>query len=219
MNTRPSPCAPHFLRLLEEFEFGELESAGGTVYGLWPDLRLAYMNAAWSRFAAENGGEPAIAQHWGLGRCILEAISEPLRPFFMQNYSRCLEEGRPWEHIYQCSSAEYYREYHMTVFPLGGREGLLVVNSLRVETPHPSVALPALVERYRTADGIVCQCSHCRRTRRIDNPSVWDWVAQWVKQSPPETSHGICPECLGFHYAKSRGLAACFAETFTTSDQ
>lgn len=212
-------CATSFVPLLEEFEIDELETAGGTVYGLWPDLRLAYMNPAWLRFASENGGEAAIARDWGLGRCILEAIAEPLRPFFVSHYGRCLEESRPWEHIYQCSSAECYREYHMTAFPLRGREGLLIVNSLRVQAPHDYVALPPLAERYRTAQGIISQCSHCRRTRRVDDESIWDWVAEWVKQSPVGTSHGICPECFGFHYSKSRSLAACFAETISTVGQ
>lgn len=219
MNARPSLCATTFLPLLEEYGIDELERVGGTVYGLWPDLRLAYMNPAWSRFAAANGGEAQFAKHWGLGRCIVDAIAQPLRPFFVANYGRCLDEMRPWEHTYQCSSADRYREFHMTVFPLRQREGLLVVNSLRIEGPHKLVAQPPLDQRYRTADGIICQCSHCRRTRRVDDESIWDWVAEWVKQTPDRVSHSICPECFGFHYSKSRALAACFVESFSTTDE
>lgn len=219
MNTLPSVCATTFQPLLTEFDVDELEKAGGTVYGLWPDLRLAYMNRAWSHFASENGGGTTFGRGWGLGRCILDAIAQPLRPFFVANYGRCLDESRPWEHVYQCSSAERYREYHMTVFPLGRREGLLVVNSLRVESPHARVALPPLEDRYRNANGIICQCSHCRRTRRVDEAAIWDWVAEWVKRSPKGTSHSICPECFGFHYSKARALAACFVDPFSTAEE
>jgi hypothetical protein len=49
-----------FRPLLADCESGALEDATGTVYGLWPDLTLAFMNPAWFRFAAENRGEPAI---------------------------------------------------------------------------------------------------------------------------------------------------------------
>ena len=74
-----------------------MESDRSTIYGLWPDLTLAYANPSWTRFAAENGGEPAISTDWTLGRCLLEAVAEPLRPFFVESYGRSLRESRPWK--------------------------------------------------------------------------------------------------------------------------
>ncbi|MGN6545027.1 MAG: hypothetical protein ACTHK7_08250 [Aureliella sp.] len=216
MNANLPHCHPRFLPLLAEFEMDELEQAGGTIYGLWPELTLAYMNPAWFRFAEENGAPASFATQWGLGRCIVDAIAEPLRPFFIENYGRCLEQSRPWEHIYECSSANVYREFHMSAFPLRQRQGVLVVNSLRIEKPHSRVRYPPLENQYRTATGIICQCCHCRRTRRVTDASTWDWVAEWVEQSPGATSHGICPECFRFHYSPSRLSGDDSADPFST---
>lgn len=186
------------------------------MYGLWPDLSLAYANGAWSRFAGENGGEPAISTEWNLGRCALDAIAEPLRPFFAENYRRCLRELRPWEHAYECSSADLYRQFHMTVFPLGRAEGLLVVNSLRIETPHDRVSVSPLEDRYRNPHGIITQCCHCRRVQRADDEPTWDWVPDWVQRFPKRTSHGICPACCGFYYCESRFDVEGHVEPFST---
>lgn len=192
-------CDPNFLSLLVGFE--SLEGEHETVFGLWPDLRLAYVNPAWFRFARENEGEPAISRDWTLGRCILDAVAEPLRPFFVGNYSRCLEINRPWEHVYECSSDEKYREFHMTVFPLERAQGLLVVNSLRIETTPHREAKAAVQRDYRSDDGLILQCCHCRRVRRRTDPGGWDWVPEWVRQCPPKTSHGICEPCFAYYYS------------------
>ena len=42
---------PRFAQLLGGFDFHELESHDGTVFGLWPDGTLAGFNRAWIRFA------------------------------------------------------------------------------------------------------------------------------------------------------------------------
>ncbi len=208
---------PRFLKLLSAFEVNSLQNDGGTIYGLWPDLTLAYFNKEWKRFAMLNGGEPQITSEWNLGRCVLEAMAQPLRPFFTDNYGRCLREGRPWEHLYECSSADLFRQLHMTTFPLGAAEGLLVVNSLRLETPHTTVACPPLDELYRNEHHIVAQCSHCRRVRRAKGIPTWDWVPAWVSNHPPNTSHGLCEPCIGFYYSPQHTNRAGFAKSFRTS--
>lgn len=53
--------------------------------------------------------------------------------------------------------------------------------------------------RYGDANGLVAQCSNCRKVRRADH-SAWDWVPDWVKQSPGRTTHGICEVCVGFYW-------------------
>ena len=208
----PLDCDPDFQRLLEPLDgertVPEREQPDGlvqgTTYGLWPDLRLAAYNAVWLKFSQENGGEPAISTRWPLGRCILDAIPAPLRPFFIQNYQRCLTEQRPWEHAYECSSAQTYREMHMLVLPLGKAEGLVVINSLTRTAPHQRTAMLAHVELYREASGTMTQCCHCRRMRRVDAHEVWEWVPEWVEQQPETTSHGICEPCFEFHYHPER---------------
>lgn len=149
MTTEPCRYDPEFLPLLEIFSSFTIEALGrsglnstaNTVFGLWPDLRLAYTNPGWARFAALNDGEPDISCRWAIGSNIAAAISEPLRPFFVENYARCLWEMRPWEFDYDCSSPDMFRLYRMTVYPLNG-DGLLAVNSPRVESPHTRAAHP-----------------------------------------------------------------------------
>lgn len=208
-----------FEALLAEFNSAALHTAGSTIYGLWPDLTLAYVNLEWVQFAARNGGEPGIVTDWKLGRCVLEAIAAPLRPFFSQNYQKCLLENRPWEHLYECSSPVLYRLFHMTTYPLGAAEGLLVVNSLRHEAPHTRLACPPLVELYFNEHGFIEQCCHCRRVRRVGADQVWDWVPEWVGACPPETSHGLCMPCLGYHYSSQNSKRSDFAKTFSTDSE
>jgi hypothetical protein len=164
---------------------------------------LAYLNPAWFGFAAENGGEPAISRDWVLGRNVIDAVPEPLRLFFEGNFRRCLKEGRPWEHAYECSSADLYRRFYQTVFPLGRAEGLLVVHSLVVESNYSDDGLLWPEDRYLNANGFRVQCCHCRRFRRAAGPPAWDWVRPWVRQPPAHVSHGICENCLGFYFPES----------------
>ena len=196
-------CDPKFLPLLEGFQLPGLQNDPGTIYGLWPDLRLAYMNPAWSRFAAENGGEPAISENWGLGADITRAIAEPLRPIFQDCYEQCLREDRPWVHIYECSSPAVYRAFQMKVFPLRRGEGILVINSLKVVAAMHRRSEPPLEERFRAANGLILQCAHCRRVQRVDGQ--WDWVADWVGWPAPRTSHGICDACVAYYYTIRQG--------------
>jgi len=204
--------------LFDQFDCPALEDDGGTIYGLWPDLTLAYFNPGWTRFAEQNGGEPQISAEWNLGRCILDAIPDPLRAFFVSNYAKCLREGRPWEHTYECSSPELFRLFHMMVFPVKNGAGLLVVNSKRQESPHKRTPHLPLEELYRNEHGIVAQCCHCRRIRRAGSDQVWDWVPAWVKAQPPNTSHGLCAPCYGYYYSPDKDDRRGFAIPFETEE-
>lgn len=205
-----------FKALLSDFSMDGLDHDSGTIYGLWPDLSLAYVNLHWFEFARLNGGEPGFTEQWVPGRCLLDAIAAPLRPFFTLNFQRCLSESKPWEHLYECSSADEFREFHMTTLPLGLAEGLLVVNSLRRATEHTRVPCAALDALYLNEDQIVTQCCHCRTVRRVGEKPAWDWVPQWVSAPLANLSHGLCEPCFGFHYSEQRANSGGFAESFNT---
>lgn len=198
-----SECDAKFLRLLEDFDPAALEHSRSTVYGVWPDLTLAYLNPSWFIFAAENGGEPAISRQWTLGRSVLDSIAPPIRSFFQSNYERCLAEMRPWEHDYECSSADVYRRFRHKVLPVGRSEGLLLIHSPVVEEPQRSHASPVVADGFVNAAGFRVQCCHCRRFRRTDVPYAWDWVQAWVREMPANVSHGICEACFGYYYPVS----------------
>jgi hypothetical protein len=206
---------PQFGRLLGDYDLAAISASEATIYGVWPDLTLAFVNQGWTRFAVRNNAEPTFHAKWSIGRNIVDAIALPLRPFFEENFARCLADKRPWEHCYECSSAELFRKFHMMTFPLGNADGLLVVNSLIQETPHTGTPCPPIESLYRNEYGMVTQCSHCRRIRRSGMEHTWDWVPDWVKAYPSDTSHGLCEPCLGFYYSPHRG-AGTFAESFRT---
>lgn len=196
--TDPSPS--RFIDLLSAFKVPALQESQDVVYGLWPDLSLAFTNAAWMQFAANNGGEPAKSEQWRLGRNILDAIPQPLKSFYESRYRNCLSLERPWEHVYECSSADAFRMFHMTALPLGRSEAILVINSLRIESSMDREAAEPLEATYRNRHGLMVQCAHCRRFRRAISETTWDWVREWVRSSQENVSHGICEPCLGFYY-------------------
>ena len=207
-----------FIALLRDFDAAKLDESDETVYGLWPDLTFAYFNNGWRRFARDNGGEPAISENWSPGRCVLDAIPEPLKPFFQVNFAKCLRENRPWEHRYECSSVELIRMYHMLTFPLGDVAGLLVINSLRHEATNTYPSCPPLEPLYRNEHGILTQCCHCRRVLRIGTERRWDWVSDWIDKRPKRISDGLCQPCMGFHYSPQRLDDTQFAQAFHTPE-
>ena len=213
---RPSFDSPDFEQLLEGFDIEAIHLSDNIVYGLRPTFTIAYHNQGWARFSEQNGGEPVISRTWGLGRSVLDACPPILRPFYIDHFKKCLGEHRPWQHFYECSSPDMYRKFEMQCYPLGNEQGLLVVNSLVKEVPHPEVAHEPLDDLYRNEYGIATQCSHCRKVRRIDCPDQWDFIPDWVKSMPENLSHGLCKTCLGFYYSPINDFGRGFPSTFTT---
>jgi hypothetical protein len=199
---KPAIFEKEFEQLLRNFRLEKLDASEDTIYAIRNDLTLVYVNRGWSLFAAHNGGEPEISTRWPMGQSIQNAIPDILRPFFSEHFSRCLETRCPWHHQYQCSSPETYREFMMTTYPLGDRNGLLIVNSLLKQTPHNRISHLPLEDEYRNKDGIIIQCVHCRRVQRGDNELSWDWIPDWLSTFPENTSHGLCDPCYGFYYPK-----------------
>ena len=173
-----------------------------TVCGLWPDLTIALVNAAWWRFAEENGAPAGFRSRFGLGAAMADGISGPQRAYYETALHRVLDTGRPWRHVYRCPSASLDRTFHLEVTPLGEGRGLLLTHAPHGTRPLPSgddaAADPAL---YVDARGRLHQCGHCRRFLRVDAPSRWDWVPSWIVAAPRAIAHGLCRPCLELHYA------------------
>jgi len=201
-------CASGFDRLLAPYDRDSLRRHPGTVIALDSDHRLAYLNAAWDRFAEENGGQPAIGRDWGLGAGYFDAIAEPLGAFYRDLIRRTTEEAdpsHPVSHVYECPAPRMMRRFQMNLYPLGSGEGVLLVHSLVVEAPHGSDRAPhdANPDVYEDAEGIVRQCAHCRKVRHTTEADRWDWVPAWVARPPQQTSHTICDVCFAHYYRES----------------
>lgn len=202
VDVRPR-LASNFRDLLGGLDFGELERSPGVVFGLWPDLTLAYVNPAWYQFARENGGEPAISRDWRLGRCVMDAVPPELQPFYREFYGQQLA-AEPASRIrqleYECSSPDILRRHLMTVYRLADGRGLLVVNALTVAQICGRPTHPPYADDYHDGGGWVRQCSHCRCVEHRREPGRWDWVPFWVASPPAMVTHGLCPLCLDHFY-------------------
>ncbi len=203
----------HFDSLLRDFDLIALDQHDGSVIGVDEQLRIGFLNAGWFRFAAQNGGEPAISERWGLGANLWAAIPTPLHEFFRNLFATAVESSRtgalhPILHDYECSSPENYRSFTLSLYPLRENKGFLLVNSLRVETPWGTESpLPSRAEAdYRAQDGMIRQCANCRRIQEAGEAQQWHHVLEWIRSSPPKTSHGMCPICLDYYYPGTRDM-------------
>lgn len=199
-------CDPGFQQLLaQHFSIDLLEQHPGTVYGLWPDLSLAYMNPAWFGFARDNQGEPAISAHWLRGRLVTDALPEVLHPFYVELYLQALEDNSDEAliHDYECSSAQEFRLFSMSLHNLGYGAGLLIINRERQAGEHQRPAYAARDNAYRDARGKHHQCSHCRCFQNAGQRSRWDWIPDWVTQPPDKLVYTLCPACFDYYYQLS----------------
>ena len=197
---------PQFKPILSGYEIDDLDAHPGSIYGLWSDMRLAFVNLAWHSFAAANGGEPAISVRWPLGESVARAFPVGLKTFLDARFNECLKNEKMVGYDYECSSPQNYRRFHQFLYPLGGGAGILVVNSLIIERPHDEEKRQAREpsdELYLAASGFLTQCAHCRRMRRAGPNEVWDWVPSYVESFPSNTSHGLCPTCFAYFYKQT----------------
>nr|MBA3971628.1 hypothetical protein [Bacteroidota bacterium] len=110
-------------------DFETLENSAHSIFGLSKDLKLNYFNNAWFKFAKQNDGEPNISHQFPLGTPIDKAIFGNLKAFFIDNYTRVLQNQKVWKFEYECSSPTLYRLFCQDVYPLKNGDGLLIVNS------------------------------------------------------------------------------------------
>lgn len=205
VNTRQSPPLEP-AGALADFDPATLAQADDVAYVVSADLRLTYLNPAWFRFAHDNGGD-SVLERFGVGACVIDGISGPLRDFYADAYARILAGASLWAHDYECSNPDVYRVFHQTAYPLRDGSGLVVTNSLAVLGPMPAehrLAMPATPSAYCDANGFITQCSHCRRAQRADGSARWDWVPAWVERMPRNISHSLCGFCYDYYYIHAR---------------
>ncbi len=196
-----------FLNLLDDqYKLDDLENHPDSVYGIWPNFQLAYLNPAWFSFAEQNNGQPSIDDDWGLGKSVLDCVSGQLYRFYKSMFKQCLDSGTIFSHEYECSSDTIYRRFHQLVYPLDNRSGLIIVNSIIVEQAHVSSLRPTTVldnKDYLDKNGFICQCAYCRRVKNFSLAERWDWIPAWVKSCPENTSHSYCPICFSHYFHKA----------------
>lgn len=175
----------------------ELATSSDTAYVTTRELRLVRTNEGWTRFAMANAGEGTL-ERCQPGYRIDDALPAPLRDFYTAAFERAFVSRRPFEHDYECSSADVFRRMHMIVYPIAD-SFLLFVHSVRIEKEHSRV--PSQMSLAR--EGVVPMCAHCRRVREPNG--AWLWVPALVASPPPNVSHGLCEPCMEFYYPALAG--------------
>ncbi|MGE5323738.1 MAG: hypothetical protein ACM3SW_12795 [Actinomycetota bacterium] len=177
-----------------------MERSPHACFALTESLDISYCNAAWDRFARENGGGTDALAGNVMHKPILQYIPFDLRGSFESLFTNARALGRPQAQDYECSSAQVFRLYRMQIYPLQPGSGFAVVNSLRVAHPHTRIAHEPDETRYVHDDGLMRMCANCRRTRRVDDPAAWDWVPEFVEHPRQKVSHSVCPFCAQYYY-------------------
>jgi hypothetical protein len=181
----------------------EFEDNAAVIYVLDSAWCLSYCNAAWDRFALENGGADLLRKKQ-IGRSIMEVTPAPLRRFYSTLYRRALRGGQGVDHLYECSSAERSRFFRLHVNRKQTDRGsfLIAINSLVLEEAQQRRAFRDDTQALREENGLITMCCHCRRTRIPDAEDNWVWIPDLVRRMPMHVSHGICRVCFDIHYGK-----------------
>lgn len=192
-----------FKSKLIDFNFETIENSRHAVFGLSANLTFIYFNPAWYAFALANFGEPVISKHFPLGASFESAVSGELKAFYVENYKTVIKERKVWKHEYECSTSSLRRLYYQECYPLKNGEGIIVVNSLITEhlmEEAPVLEISAKQANYINENGLISQCSNCRKVQRPFEPETWDWVPALVSYVPENVSHTICSLCYDYYW-------------------
>jgi hypothetical protein len=169
-----------------------------------------FVNEAWDRHAAENGGAPSCLGASLIGTAWLDHIrGAAVREAHAQVLERALRGGPRRRAVTQVAEsntatrAALLKTRYAPVVAHGGDViGVAIEHQVVRERPIEEVygvsALPP--DSYRDADGRLTQCSCCRRVRDPGEPSRWDLVAALVERpAPGEIVHVLCELCVELH--------------------
>jgi hypothetical protein len=198
-----------FKSKLAGIDFETIENSPHSIFALSSDLKLIYFNQAWMDFAKQNNGEPGISSRFALHSSFESGVSGLLKDFYIESFKKAIRELKVWEHEYECSSSGNYRLYHLVAYPLKNGEGIIVVNSLQVDRiiDESFREISTLsIDEYKEPDGMITQCSNCRRTKRINPSDTWDWVPTLVEESWNNINYSICPICYDYYFSSARVL-------------
>ena len=159
---------------------------------------ILWVNPAWRRFAQANGDGHS---HYDRGS-YFDAITPPLRDYFYEAFRDSLASGTPYTQEYQCSSPTIFRIFHLRALPIEGAL-LILEHSLLVGHAHDAVTDVGnfSVDKYCDNDGLIKQCSNCRRVNQPQSMR-WDFIPRLVEKIDPRTSHGLCPSCEDFYWRR-----------------
>ncbi len=166
------------------------------VYHIDASDRISRVNAAWTEFARNNGGEALLPERV-LGQNLLLAITDVTERELYVRMIRRARTGRPVQFHYRCDAPDRRRTFAMEIRAVGGGE-VEFVSTLRHEEPRASVAL--LQGDEVRDDRLLRVCSWCQQVALTEN--TWVPVEEAVEllhlleaETFPRLTHGICESC------------------------
>ncbi len=179
---------------------GAAHESLGACYIINSEFRFIYCNPAWDRFASENGA-PELTGRSVLGLSFWDFTPPELRSFFARSLEYVHHTGDLWQHTYENSSPQKHRIYEMRIRRLTSPERFLFENVLVVEHEHEYEKQGNT--QYAKNGGSITMCSHCRYTRRLGEPTVWDFVPSHLQGKMLNVVHRLCPLCRAYFYPEA----------------
>jgi hypothetical protein len=179
---------------------------------------ILFANEAWDRFARENGGGERVAAAALVGTRWFDHIAgeEPrrLHKLLFERAARRLgpAAGGGVVQLNEANTPALARLVATHLEPVIGPgdqlTGVAVIHRTVRELPLEEVYPLASGEesRWRGEDGLVEQCSCCRRVRRPESPEEWDLVPGLVAEPPQQARFGYCALCMELHYPAGAGV-------------
>lgn len=179
---------------------------------------IQYVNPAWTRHADEANASPSCRLEAVLHRRYVDFVVGPLRPSLEAAIANVMRGGngapsRPETFIHsECNTPQWLRHLTTHLTRIGPAEGtasapgLLLRHFLRIEGPleRQYELTDAPAERFQDANGLLLQCSCCRRAK-VPGTEQWKMSLALFEPSPLRISHGLCGSCLEAYYPEPSG--------------
>ncbi|GEJ58808.1 PAS domain-containing protein [Anaeromyxobacter diazotrophicus] len=167
-----------------------------------------FVNEAWERHAAENGGGPGCFGEALIGTRWLDHIhGDEVRQRYAALLQRALDASVPRPRtvtqVSECNTpsiAALLSTRLDAVLEGGEAVGVRVVHALVRERPIGEVyeVVYRPLAAYRDAEGRLTQCSCCRRLRDPGAPEQWDLVLEGLARPAP-AAQALCGYCAELH--------------------
>jgi hypothetical protein len=166
---------------------------------------IRFVNAAWDRFAEENGGAPRALGAAVVGTSWLDHVQgDEVRQHCRALLERALQ-GSGWAGVVElceCNSPELARlvacRFERVAGPDGGEPVGLAATYTTLHTrllDRTRDAFEGDDGRFRGADGSFLACACCRRVLGPRPPGAWTFVPRLVRSPPPDLVYTICGAC------------------------
>lgn len=184
--------------ILKFFNIKALDQERSPIVLIRSEGTILWFNQAWIQAAKESGSEHILTR-FPVGSSYFDGIVGEMQGYYKVQFSQTIATGEPFFQEYECSTPTCFRLFELRALPIESIALLLEHTQITSNDIRREPA-PANEENYRFPNGLIYQCSNCRRTKNLNN--VWVWVPEWVVQSPKHTSHGICKVCVGYYWGQ-----------------